>query len=110
MNPEDLKQIITGTVGSIPMTEGFLLGAAIMMEIPFALILLFRFLPYRGNRWANVIAGAIMTAVQVSSLFVGSGLTLHYIFYSTIEIACTAIIVWLAWTWRNPEGNPNNAI
>lgn len=110
MNPEDLKQIITGAVGSIQMNEGFLLGAAIMMEIPFAMILLSRFLPYRGNRWANIIAGAIMTAVQVSSLFVGSGLTLHYIFYSIIEITCTAIIVWLAWRWRNPADRPNTNI
>jgi MFS family permease len=101
MNPEDLKQIVTGTVGNLQMTEGFLLGAAIMMEIPFAMILLARFLPYRANRWANIVAGAIMTTVQVASLFVGSGLTLHYIFYSIIEIACTAIIVWLAWRWRN---------
>jgi len=107
MNPEDLKQIITGTVGDLQMTEGFLLGAAILMEIPFAMILLARFLPYRANRWANIIAGTIMTVVQVASLFVGGGLTLHYIFYSIIEIACTAIIVWVAWRWRNPEDHPN---
>jgi hypothetical protein len=103
MNPEDLKQILTGTVGNVPMNQGFLLGAAIMMEIPFAMILLSRLLKYKSNRWANIIAGSIMTLIQISSLFVGSALSLHYIFYSVIEIACTLFIVWYAWKWVKPE-------
>jgi hypothetical protein len=103
MNPEDLKQILTGTVGNVQMNQGFLLGAAIMMEIPFVMILLSRLLKYKANRWANIIAGSIMTLIQISSLFAGSALTLHYIFYSIIEIACTLFIVWYAWRWIESE-------
>jgi hypothetical protein len=103
MNPEDLKQILTGTVGNVQMNQGFLLGAAIMMEIPFVMILLSRLLKYKSNRWANIIAGSIMTLIQISSLFAGSALSLHYIFYSIIEIACTLFIVWYAWKWVKPE-------
>ena len=29
---------------------------------------------------------------------------LFYVFFSTIEIACTVFIVWYAWTWPHPEG------
>jgi hypothetical protein len=103
MNPSDLKQILTGAVGSIQMNQQFLLGAAIMMEIPFAMILLSRVLKYKANKLANIIAGVIMTLVQISSLFVGSKVSLHYVFYSIIEIACTLFIVFYAFKWKKME-------
>jgi MFS family permease len=90
--------------GSIQLTQGFLLGAAILVEIPIAMVLLSRILKYRANRWANIIAGIIMTAVQTLTLFVAVP-TLYYVFFSAIEIACTAFIVWYAWRWSNIEGN-----
>ncbi len=106
MDAESLKQIMTGNVGGIEMTQGFLLGAGILMEISIGMGLLSRVLKYGVNRWANVIAGTITTVVQVLSLFVGSAPTMYYIFFSIIEIASTALIVWLAWTWHQPVGSP----
>ena len=103
MDPAELKQLITGTVGTIEMNAEFLLAAAVLMEIPMAMVLLPRVLKYGVNRWANIIAGAIMTVVQCMSLFVGSGPTPYYLFFSAIEIMCTAFIVWYAWKWANPE-------
>lgn len=110
MDSQMLKQIITGTVGGIKMTQGFLLASAVLMEIPIALVLLSRILKYRINRWANIIAGTTMTVVQISSLFMGSSPTSYYVFFSIIEIASTSLIVWYAWKWSNPEGNQNNKI
>jgi hypothetical protein len=104
MEPAVIKALMTGTIGSLQITQGFLLTSAIMMEIPFAMILLSRVLKYRVNRWANIIAGAIMTVVQVGSMGMGTPPTLHYLFYSAIEIACNLFIIWYAWKWRNPEG------
>jgi hypothetical protein len=106
MNAEELKQIMTGTVGSIQLTQGFLLGAAILLEIPMVMIILSRVLRYSINRWVNIIAGIIMTAAQVSSLFMGTSPTLHYVFFSVIEISCDLFIVWYAWTWLKPVENP----
>ncbi len=103
MNSEDLKQILTGTVGSLEMTPNFLLGAAIFMEVPFVMILLSRFLKYKANRISNIIAASFMTVAQIGSLFVGSGSTPHYTFFSIVEIGCTAFIIWYAWTWRIKE-------
>jgi hypothetical protein len=103
MDPVQLKQLLTGTVG-ITMNEKFLLGAAILMEIPIAMIFLSRILNYKSNRLANIIAGVIMTVVQIMSLFVGTGSpTLYYLFFSVIEITCTLFIVWYAWKWVKPE-------
>jgi hypothetical protein len=95
---------LTGTLGSIQVTQSFLLAAAIFMEIPFAMIILSRVLKYRANRWVNIIAGVFMAASQVGTMNMGTPPTIHYLFYSTIEIACNLFIVWYAWKWANPEG------
>ncbi|MBN1217334.1 MAG: hypothetical protein JXM69_00275 [Anaerolineae bacterium] len=107
MDPVFLKQFMTGSAGGFQITEGFFLGAAVLMEIPIAMVLLSRVLKYRANRWVNIIAGTIMTLVQSLSLFVGeTPPTIYYVFFSAIEISCTLFIVWYAWTWRSPKGQP----
>ncbi len=104
MDPAFLNQYMTGQVGSMRITQGFLFGASILMEIPISMILLSRILKYRSNRWANIIAGTIMTIVQILSLFVGVP-TMYYVFFSIIEISCTVFIVWYAWQWTESSGS-----
>jgi hypothetical protein len=110
MESSVLKGYLEGHVGSIQVNQEFMLGAALLMEIPIVMILLSRILKYRANRWANIIAGTFMTVVQISSFSFGTPPTLHYIFYSVIEVACAAFIVWFAWRWRNPESTPETLI
>jgi len=103
IDPEFLRLLLDGgQLLGMPVNQGFLLGSAIFMEIPFVMILLSRLLNYKANRLSNIIAAGIMTAAQISSLFVGPP-ALHYIFYSIIEIAGTLLIVWFAWRWTNTE-------
>ena len=104
MQPGVIKEMLTGQIGAIPVTPEFLLTAALLLEIPFLMIVLSRVLKYGANRWANAIAGILMTVVQVGTMGMGTGPSLSYLFYSAIEIACNLFIVWYAWTWRNPEG------
>lgn len=91
--------------GTVTMTQGAVLGFAILMETAIAMVLLSRVLKYGANRWANIIAGIIHTAVVSWTLF-GTPLP-FYIFFASIEIACTLFIVWYAWRWRNSEGQPS---
>ena len=93
--------------GSIQLTEGFLLGGSIFMMIPITMVLLSRILKYRASRRASIIAGSITTAALPVTLFVAVP-TSYYIFFTVIEIMSTALIVWYAWKWRNPEGTPDN--
>lgn len=99
MDSSVLKELITGVVGGMQMTPGFLLAAAILMEIPIAMVVLSQVLKYRANRWANIIAGIIKTAAVVMSMFVGEPSS-YYLFFGVIEVATTLTIVWLAWGWR----------
>ena len=101
MDPELLPQFLRGNVNGLEITPGFLLGAAILIEIPIAMVLLSRVLKHVANRRANIAAGTIMTAVQSASLFVGTPAP-YYLFFSVIEIATTVLIVWFAWNWREP--------
>jgi hypothetical protein len=97
-----LSQYLTGNFEQFKITESFLLGAALLMEIPIIMVLLSRTLRYKANRWANIVAGSIKTIVMILSMFVGTP-TLYYLFFGTIEIACTTFIIWYAWSWINPD-------
>ena len=72
MDSGSLKQYLTGHVNGIDVTQGVPLGAAALMEIPIAMIVLSRVLKPKTNRRANIAAGAFMMVVQIASLFVGS--------------------------------------
>ena len=101
-----LRQILAGQVGSVQITQGFLLGSAVLMETAIAMVLFSRVLEYKANRWANIIIGVLHTLAVLLSLFVG-GTTpaLYYMFFAVIEISCTSLIVWYAWNWK-PAGMP----
>jgi hypothetical protein len=99
MDHDYLRQVLTGRVGGVDLTRGFLLGASVLMEIPMAMILLSWVLRPRPNRIANLVAGSVMTAVQLGTLFVGNAPTPSYLFFSAVEIGTTAFIAWHAWTW-----------
>lgn len=83
-----------------------LMGSAILMEIPIAMIVACRLLPFRVNRLANIIAAAVLTLVNGFVTFVppllGWGRPpafAEYLFFATIETVCTLLIIWQAWTW-----------
>ena len=91
-----------------------LAGSAVLMEIPIAMILASRLLPVQANRLANIIAGSIVTLVNGFLTFIpplfgwGRPPALpEYLFFATIETACTVAIVWQAWNW--PGADPGVA-
>ena len=99
ISPGFLQQVLTGHAGGVQVTEGFLLAAAVVIEIPIAMVLLSRLLPYRLNRWLNIVA-ALVTIAYV----IGGGSTKpHYLFFATVEVVCCLFIVWIAWRWSPPE-------
>lgn len=99
MVPGFLAQyVMTGQAEGTPVTLGFLLVAAVLMEIPTAMIFLSRILQYRANRLVNTIAAAITIAFVI-----GMGSTTpHYVFFETVQAICMLLIIWFAWKWRNP--------
>jgi len=90
--------------------QGALMGSAVLMEIPIAMILACRLLPFKANRIANIVAGSLLTLVNGFLTFVAP-LIFHaqppaypeYLFFATIETVCTVVIVWQASTWSTAD-------
>jgi hypothetical protein len=100
MEKSVIRMLLEGNVGGIPMTEGMLLFAGISLEIPFAMVLLTTVLPYKANRIANMIAAILMVIYQLGSFFFGSDVTLHYTFFSAVEILGNMALLVLAFRWK----------
>ncbi|MDC7123225.1 DUF6326 family protein [Cellulomonas fimi] len=97
---EDLRAVLSGEVGGVVMTDGFLVGASVLMTIPIGMVLVSRVAAHRVARWGTVVAASVMTVVQVASLFVGE-VAPHYAYFSAIEITTTVVLVWYAAArWR----------
>ena len=104
-NPTAQQEAQAITAGS-----GFaVLVFAILLETAMAMVLLSRVLKYRANRWANILAGVLHTALVAWSL-TGETPEPFYAFFATIEIACTLFIVWYAWKWTGLEDSPTHKI
>ncbi len=98
------------------LSELALAGSAVLMEIPIVMIVASRVLPFRANRLANIIAGAVVTLVNGFLTFVPPlvgwgrppGLP-EYLFFATIETVTTSVIIWQAWTWSGAEAAADSA-
>lgn len=95
MLPGTLNDIMTGNT-SFQITQEIMLVFAILLEIPIAMIFLSRVLKYKANRRANIIAGVITILFVIG----GGSLTLHYIFFTAIEVAVMLLIIRYAWKWN----------
>ena len=94
-----------------------LLGASVLMEIPIAMIVASRLLPFKANRPANIIAAVIVTVVNGAVTFVAPPILNDwppayqaYLFFGTIETVCTLVIIWQAWTWSGAQGTSEQAV
>ncbi len=103
LKPEVTRRFAEGYAGDIQITPGFVLVTAILMETAIAMPLLSRLLPYRANRWANILMGGFHTLFVAWSL-IGEAPTGFYAMFAAIEAACTLFIVWFAWKWPAPAG------
>ncbi|MHB8126614.1 MAG: DUF6326 family protein [Desulfitobacteriaceae bacterium] len=95
-----IRGLFNGNIAGIPMTQGFLLLAGISLEIPFLMVVLSAVLPYMANRRINIGAAILMIMYQLTSFFVGSDITLHYIFFSVMVILGNIVILVLVVKWK----------
>ena len=95
--PEAHEELAT-FAGDTPIKTIMFFGALIV-EIPILMIFLARILPYKTNRWANIIAAGIKIVLVIA----GGSLYPHYVFIATIEVAIMLLIIWYAWNWPIPE-------
>lgn len=100
MKADVLKQFIEGRAEQIVITPEFLLLAAIITEIPIAMVVLSQLLPRPVCRWANMIAGA----VTIAYIWGGGLLSApHYIFLAAVQTIAGVYVIRYAWGWREAD-------
>ncbi|MEM9217261.1 MAG: DUF6326 family protein [Cyanobacteria bacterium P01_F01_bin.150] len=98
IEPGFIEQVMTGTFNGTQITEQLLLFGGFVVEVPIAMVLFSRLLPYGANRWVNITAAVITLAFELNN-----GTTdLDDTFHMVIEMAALSFIIWSAWRWRNP--------
>ena len=104
-SPGKLPSMLSGRMALGPISQGVLLGMAVMMAIPSLMIFLSLILSVTLTRWLNVVLGAAYTLIIVLVLLV-PGSWYFYLFLGLVEIALTLTIVWYAWTWPKQPASP----
>jgi hypothetical protein len=100
--PGFIEEVMSGEAAGMQITQVWLLGGAILMTIPSVMIFLSLALKPKANRWANIIVGIFFTVLTPISMFM-PGVWAYYIFYGSVEVVLTALIVWYAWKWPKQE-------
>lgn len=101
--PGFIEEIIAGEVLGMRITQVWLLGSSILMAIPAVMIFLSLILKPKANRRANIILGIVYTGVILITLFMPGPRAYYYIFFGSVEVVLTALIVWYAWKWPKQE-------
>lgn len=96
--PGNLAELISGEIAGIQMTQGLLLGSAILMLIPSLMIFLSLALKAKVNRLVNIIAGVIYIIVLGSTFFTGRN-PAYYLLFAAVKTLLLVLIVWQAWKW-----------
>jgi hypothetical protein len=104
--PGILEQMIAGELSiggtGVLISQAFLLASAIIMAVPSVMIFLSLTLNAKANRWVNITLGIVYTSIILMTLLSG-GAWAYYMFYATIEVVLTALVVWYAWKWPEQD-------
>jgi hypothetical protein len=100
LQPDLLRRMAEGFVaGDIPITQGFVLLTAVLMQTALVMVPLSRVLPYRANRIANIASALFHTLFVLWSLISGP-VDWYYAFFVSVEVVTTVTIAVIAWRWR----------
>ena len=102
-SPGNIEKVISGDIGGIQITEGFLFVMAVWMAIPSAMVFLSLQLKAGANRWVNIVTGIFSFVVLGATFFAGE-FSARYTFQAIVEGVLIVLIVWYAWKWPKQEG------
>ncbi|MEM9160143.1 MAG: DUF6326 family protein [Verrucomicrobiota bacterium] len=98
--PGFIDEMRTGVVNGVQITEGLMLIGGFMIAIPLLMIPLIQFLKIKANRRFNLVIASLQI---VSVLGVNRAPDLDDIFFAAIELGALALILRIAWTWKDPR-------
>ena len=99
--PGVIDDILAGIVWEFRISQGWAVGALALMAVPILMIVLSTMLPRRANRIANLVVASLYALVSVGNA-VGEAWASYYGLAAGLEVAVLALILVLAWSWREP--------
>lgn len=98
--PGHLDELMEGELQGVEISQGILLGGAVLMALPSIMVLLSLTLRAQINRMVNIVAGGFHVFVLVGTQFVGEGeVWMYWRLLEFVEAVFLGIIIWTAWTW-----------
>jgi len=101
--PGNIEELISGEIAGIQMTQELLLGSAILMVIPSAMVFLSLALKAKANSLVNIIVGMVYIVVLGSTFLTGRN-PAYYILFAILKAVLLVLIVWNAWKWPAKQG------
>jgi hypothetical protein len=96
--PGNLQELLSGEIAGIQMTQGLLLGSAILMVVPSMMVFLSLVLKAKTNRLVNIIVGIVYIGVLGSTFFTGRN-PAYYLLFATLKAVLLVLILWHALKW-----------
>ncbi|HYU54828.1 MAG TPA: DUF6326 family protein [Candidatus Dormibacteraeota bacterium] len=88
-----------GKIAGRPVTQNLLLGIAILMTVPIAMVFLSLTLSYPLNRWANIIAAIVFLGFNLIGLPTYS--SAYDRFLIIVGVVFNVLTIWYAWQWQS---------
>ena len=85
-----------GEIEGKKLTQGMVLGMAIIMVIPIIMIFLTLALEYSVNRWLNIIVAIFFLGFNLISI---RGYSTYDKFLLIVSMGFNILTVWYAWNW-----------
>jgi hypothetical protein len=104
LEPGMLEDLIAGETEGLQITHELLLVSAVVMLIPIFMVFLSVTLPYKANRWANIIFGLFFIGFDLVGL--PTYTSAYAVLLILVGLLFNALTVWYAWKWRIQERVP----
>jgi hypothetical protein len=90
-----------GLIDGMQVSQGMYLGLAIIMVFPAVMVFLSQTLPYKVNRWANIILPIFFFGFNLIGL--PTYPSTYDKFLIIVGLVFNVLTVWYAWKWTNQE-------
>jgi hypothetical protein len=92
-----------GLVQGMQVTQMMYLGLAILLALPIVMVYLTLTLPYRVNRWTNIILAIFFFAFNLIGL--PTYPSTYDQFLIVVGLVFNILTVWYAWRWAEPANH-----
>jgi hypothetical protein len=92
---------VAGEVSGMQISQGLMLGMAILMVIPIVMAFLSLILKHAANRWANIILPIVFFVFNAIGL--PTYPSLYDQFLIVVGLVFNLVTVWVAWRWKEQE-------